>query len=137
MTLAGQAGAILGDLVKSPDPSSPFKGEFGARKSIAWSTPVPIDEVKAIGAPTGAKVNDVLVAAVAGALRTYLRRRGNDPTRMTLRAMVVDDEPLAVERLCTLLSRIPEVTIAATAESGPDAIDILVAGGIDLLFLDV
>ena len=56
---------------------------------------------------------------------------------MTLRAMVVDDEPLAVERLCTLLSRIPEVTIAATAESGPDAIDILVAGGIDLLFLDV
>jgi diacylglycerol O-acyltransferase len=91
MKLVGEAGAVLTDLVKSPDPASPFKGEFGARKSVAWSTPVPIDDVKAIGAPTGAKVNDVLVAAVAGALRSYLRRRGNDPARTTLRAMVPID----------------------------------------------
>jgi len=51
--------------------------------------------------------------------------------------MVVDDEPLAIERLCTLLSRIPQVDVAATAESGPEAIEILAAGCIDLLFLDV
>jgi len=56
---------------------------------------------------------------------------------MTLRAMVIDDEPLAVERMCTLLARIPDVTVAATAESGHDAIATVAAGGIDLLFLDV
>jgi len=91
MTLAGEAGAILSDLAKPSDSTSPFKGEFGPRKSVAWSTPVPIEDVKAIGAPIGAKVNDVLVAAVAGALRSYLRRRGTDPTRMTMRAMVPID----------------------------------------------
>jgi len=88
MRLAGEAGAVLSDLVKWPDPVSPFKGEFGTRKSVAWSAPVPIDEIKAIGAPTGAKVNDVLVAALAGALRSYLRRRGVEPGHTTLRAMV-------------------------------------------------
>jgi len=88
MRWAGEAGAVLSDLVKWPDPASPFKGEFAARKSVAWSSPVPIEDVKAIGAPTGAKVNDVLVAAVAGALRSYLRRRGVEPARTTLRAMV-------------------------------------------------
>ena len=40
---------------------------------------------------------------------------------MTLRAMVVDDEPLAVERMCALLARIPELTVVATAECGEDA----------------
>lgn len=101
MKLAAQAGAVLGDLVKSPASASPFTGEFGMRKSVAWSTPVPIDDVKAIGAPMGAKVNDVLVAAVAGALRSYLRRRGNDPTRTTLRAMVPVDlrPPQAIVQL--------------------------------------
>lgn len=91
MKLAAEAGAILGDLVKPSDPASPLKGEFGVRKSVAWSTPVPIDDVKAIGAPIGAKVNDVLVAAVAGALRSYLRRRGSDPARTTMRALVPID----------------------------------------------
>lgn len=91
LRLVGGAGAVLSDLVKWPDPASPFKGEFGSRKSVAWSAPVPIDAIKAIGAPTGAKVNDVLVAAVSGALRSYLRHRGVDPTDTTLRAMVPMD----------------------------------------------
>lgn len=101
LKLAAQAGAIVGDLVMTPDPESPFKGEFGPRKSVAWSKPVPIEDVKAIGAPIGAKVNDVLVAAVAGALRNYLRRRGNDPARTSLRAMVPMDlrAPQDVARL--------------------------------------
>jgi DNA-binding LytR/AlgR family response regulator len=56
---------------------------------------------------------------------------------MSLRTMVVDDEPLAIERLCSLLSRLPDVAVVATAESGLDAFHTLAAGGIDLLFLDV
>jgi diacylglycerol O-acyltransferase / wax synthase len=82
---------VLSELIKWPDPRSPFKGDFGPGKRVAWSVPVPIEDVKAIGAPAGAKVNDVLVAAVAGALRGYLKRRGVDVDRTTLRAMVPVD----------------------------------------------
>jgi len=56
---------------------------------------------------------------------------------MTLRAMVVDDEPLAVERMCALLARIPDVAVVATAECGEDAVAALAGIAIDILFLDV
>lgn len=87
----GGAGVLLSELVKSPDPQSPFKGDFGIRKHVAWSTPVTVKDVRAIGAPTGAKVNDVLVAAMTGALRVYLQRRGVDVNHTTVRAMVPVD----------------------------------------------
>jgi WS/DGAT/MGAT family acyltransferase len=85
--LAG-AVSLAGELLKRRDPRSPLKGEFGLRKHVAWSKPVPLKEIKAIGAPLGAKINDVLVAAATGALRTYLSARGVDVDRITLRAMV-------------------------------------------------
>ena len=82
---------LVSELLKRPDPSSPFKGRFGMRKRVAWSQPVAIDDVKVIGAASGAKVNDVLVAAMTGALRGYLRRRGVDVDDTTVRAMVPVD----------------------------------------------
>jgi len=87
----GGAGVLLSELLKPADPRSPFKGDFGLRKHVAWSTPVAIADVKAIGAPLGAKVNDVLVAAMTGALRAYLQRRGVDVNHTTVRAMVPVD----------------------------------------------
>lgn len=87
----GGAGALLSELVKASDPKSPFKGDFGLRKHVAWSAPVAIADVKAIGAPLGAKVNDVLVAAMTGALRVYLKGRGVDVNHTTVRAMVPVD----------------------------------------------
>jgi WS/DGAT/MGAT family acyltransferase len=89
--LVAGAGMLLQELLRSHDPPSPLKGEFGSRKQVAWSRPVAITEVKAIGARHGAKVNDVLVACITGALRDYLRRRGVDVDRTTLRAMVPVD----------------------------------------------
>lgn len=82
---------LVSELLKRPDPRSPFKGDFGMRKHVAWSKPVALDDIKAIGASTGAKVNDVLVAGMTGALRSYLRRRGVDVNRTTVRAMVPVD----------------------------------------------
>nr|WP_297355776.1 wax ester/triacylglycerol synthase family O-acyltransferase [uncultured Caldimonas sp.] len=82
------AGMLIDELLKPSDPPSPFKGEFGLRQRVAWSRPVAIRDAKAIAAPLNAKVNDVLVAAVAGALRTYLAQRGVPVDRTTLRAMV-------------------------------------------------
>jgi WS/DGAT/MGAT family acyltransferase len=90
LALAG-AGTLAMELLKKPDPRSPLKGDFGLGKRVAWSAPVAIDDVKAIGAPLGAKVNDVLVAAMTGALRHYLRRRGVDVDDITVRAMVPVD----------------------------------------------
>ncbi len=87
----GGAGALLSQLLKPADPESPFKGDFGLRKHVAWSRPVAIADVKAIGAPRDAKVNDVLVAAMTGALRAYLKRRGLDVNHTTMRAMVPVD----------------------------------------------
>ena len=87
----GGTGVLLSELVKPADPKSPFKGDFGLRKHVAWSTPVAIADVKAIGAPLGATVNDVLVAAMTGALRAYLKGRGVDVNHTTLRALVPVD----------------------------------------------
>jgi hypothetical protein len=88
MGAVGAASSVVVTLLQPADPPSPFKGTFAASQRVAWSRPVAIADVKAIGAATGAKVNDVLVAAAAGALRSYLRSRGVDVRHTTLRAMV-------------------------------------------------
>ncbi len=87
------AGAVTlaAELLKRRDPKSPLKGEFGLKKHVAWSRPVALKDVKAIGAPLGAKINDVLVAGMTGALRTYLKKRGSDIDDMTIHAMVPVD----------------------------------------------
>jgi len=90
VVLAGGA-TLVADLLRIDDPPSPFKGEFGLGKRVAWSEPVSLDDVKSIGAPSGAKINDVLVAGMTGALRAYLKKRGVDVDHTTLRAMVPVD----------------------------------------------
>ncbi|HXY42074.1 MAG TPA: wax ester/triacylglycerol synthase family O-acyltransferase [Vicinamibacteria bacterium] len=88
---ASAASLLFDELRKPPDPRSPLKGDFGSRKRVAWSEPVSIGEIKAVGRSCEAKVNDVLVAAATGALRGYLRQRGFDVDHATLRAMVPVD----------------------------------------------
>ena len=60
-----------------------------------------------------------------------------DPTPSPLRVLVVDDEPLARQRVLDLLEREPHVTVAGTAANGREAVEAIRAGGIDLVFLDV
>jgi WS/DGAT/MGAT family acyltransferase len=89
--LASGAGMLVGELLKKDDPQSPLKGEFALRKFVAWTKPVAIKDIKKIGAQHGAKVNDVLIAAMTGALRHYLLLRGAKANHTTLRAMVPVD----------------------------------------------
>jgi len=56
---------------------------------------------------------------------------------MSLRAVVVDDEPLAVERMAALLATLADIELVGTASNGREAGAIVEAGGVDLLFLDV
>ena len=56
---------------------------------------------------------------------------------MTLRALIVDDEELARERLRTLLASDPEVEIVGECANGIEAVRRIEAATPDLLFLDV
>jgi WS/DGAT/MGAT family acyltransferase len=79
------------------DAPSALRGDLGAAHRVAWSQPVALSTVKRTSRALGATVNDLLVAAVAGAVGTYLRDRGEDVEE--LRALVPFnlrplDEPL-------------------------------------------
>jgi diacylglycerol O-acyltransferase len=86
-------------VLRWPDPKTPFKGDIGIPKRAAWSDPIPLDDVKAVGRGIGATVNDVLLAAVTGALRRYMQRRGDAVNNVNFRAVVpvnlrsLDQEP--------------------------------------------
>jgi two-component system response regulator AlgR len=56
---------------------------------------------------------------------------------MPLKTLIVDDEPLAVERLQILCARIPEVQLVGTATDGEAALRLVDALSPDLLFLDI
>ena len=58
-------------------------------------------------------------------------------TPRTLRVLVVDDEPLARQRIEDLLRHEPGVELVGTADSGPVAVDRIRALQPDLVFLDV
>ncbi len=56
---------------------------------------------------------------------------------VTIRALIVDDEPLARERLHELLDEAPRLTVVGNAEDGPAAVDAIRQQAPDLVFLDV
>jgi diacylglycerol O-acyltransferase / wax synthase len=89
---ASVAGAIaneVGKLALMPsDSHTRLKGKPGTVKRVAWSEPIPLPEVKAIGQVLGCSVNDLLLSSVAGALRGYLQDKGDSTTDVDLRAMV-------------------------------------------------
>src|SRR6185503_19439564 len=55
----------------------------------------------------------------------------------TLRTLIVDDEPLAVERLQILCARIPDLTLIGTAADGAGALRLIESLSPDLLLLDI
>jgi diacylglycerol O-acyltransferase / wax synthase len=70
------------------DSVTSLKGRPGGAKVVAWNEPLPLDDVKAVGRALGCSVNDVLLASVTGAIRSYLEGRGEDVAGCELRAMV-------------------------------------------------
>jgi WS/DGAT/MGAT family acyltransferase len=70
------------------DSETRFKAPAGVMKRAAWSQPVPLEQVKAIGQGSGAKVNDVLLAAVSGSLRRYLDGHNEPTAEVEIRAAI-------------------------------------------------
>ena len=54
-----------------------------------------------------------------------------------IRAVIVDDEPLARQRIEDLLAKVEDVEIAGTADTGPAAVETIQSLEPDLVFLDV
>jgi diacylglycerol O-acyltransferase len=66
-------------LTFSRDPRTCLHARLGSRKGAAWTRPIDLDRVKDIGRAYGVTLNDVLLAAVAGALRRHLLAHGEPP----------------------------------------------------------
>jgi len=81
----GGAGALTKLLLRSPDPKTAFRGRLGPAKRAAWSAPIALEEVKAVGLIVDGTVNDVMLAAATGALRRYLQGRGEPVDGLTIR----------------------------------------------------
>jgi diacylglycerol O-acyltransferase len=79
VTLAQAAvsdASALAKLVLIPaDRRTALRGKAAGEKAVVWSEPIPLSRIKDFGHQAGATVNDVLLAAVSGALRTHLVRR--------------------------------------------------------------
>ena len=87
--IAGSVAAEVAQLATMPDDSrTRLKGAAGVAKAVAWTEPLPLDEVKAVGRVLECSVNDVLLSTVAGALRRYLVEKGDTVAGIELRAMV-------------------------------------------------
>jgi two-component system LytT family response regulator len=56
---------------------------------------------------------------------------------LTVRAIIVDDEPLARRHLRTLLGEDPEIAVVAECATGVEAIDAIHEHAPDLVFLDI
>ncbi len=102
LAASGQANAeaLAKVLLTGADEPTVLKGELGVAQRVAWSSPIPLDGVKATGHKTGTTVNDVILTAVAGALRRHLRARDSLVDELTafvpfnLRPL---DQPLPTE----------------------------------------
>jgi WS/DGAT/MGAT family acyltransferase len=70
-----------------PVPRTPLNVEIGPHRRYAW-VDADLAEFKQIKNHLGGTVNDVVLAAVSGAIGRFLRRRGFDTDGVILRAMV-------------------------------------------------
>lgn len=55
----------------------------------------------------------------------------------TLRVIAVDDEPLTLERICTLVRETEGLTLVGQAQNGLEALDLIARARPDLVFIDV
>jgi WS/DGAT/MGAT family acyltransferase len=93
LSIYGRHGiGLLTELAKllamPPDSPTSLKGKTSTVKRVAWSDPIPLGEVKALGKALGCSVNDILLSAVAGAFRAYFLQKGETVRGVEVRAMV-------------------------------------------------
>jgi diacylglycerol O-acyltransferase len=81
--------ASLARMVALPrDPPTPLSRPLSGRRRVAWSRGIPLEGVRQAAHDRGVTVNDLLMAALAGALRGHLQAAGTEVDGLRLRALV-------------------------------------------------
>jgi WS/DGAT/MGAT family acyltransferase len=93
-------------------PASPFNVEIGPHRKFTWVR-ASLRDLKQVKDQLGGTVNDVVLAAVSGALGRYLRSHGHSTVGLELRAMVpvsvrsADQEGALGNQLTTMMASLP------------------------------
>lgn len=91
---------VLRKLGLLADQRNPWRADLSGTKRLTWSSAVPLDAVKLVSSATGASINDIALALIAGAMHAYFKEAGSIPYRvgatipLNLRPL---DEPIALE----------------------------------------
>ena len=75
LTTAEQAVGVAAKLLLARKPASPVDGPPETAKRVLWSDPVPLAGLGEAAHRAGVTINDLLVAALAGALHTYVSQQ--------------------------------------------------------------
>jgi diacylglycerol O-acyltransferase len=78
LSVAQQSASVAVKLTLSHRPPSALVGSAGEQKRAVWAPPFPLGEVAEVAHRTGTTVNDVLVAALAGAVAAYQREHDGE-----------------------------------------------------------
>jgi diacylglycerol O-acyltransferase len=81
----GRARKALAESMRASEPREPVNQPITGARHLAWFRR-PLADLKRIGRPFGASVNDVLLAVSAGGMRRFLLERDRDP--VPLKTMV-------------------------------------------------
>ncbi|MBN1530027.1 MAG: wax ester/triacylglycerol synthase family O-acyltransferase [Thermoleophilaceae bacterium] len=76
---ARDAKTVAKLLASPPDADTVLRDPLGGGRAVAWSTPFPLERIKTAAHRGDGTVNDILVAAVTGALRAYLDKHDTVP----------------------------------------------------------
>lgn len=79
INLATSTPDIVNKLLLAGTPASPLTGAVGVEKVAVWSEPHDLGAIKEAGRRMDATINDVMVAALAGALRAHIINHDGDP----------------------------------------------------------
>jgi diacylglycerol O-acyltransferase / wax synthase len=82
---ARRARDALAESMRASEPRQPVNQPITGARHLAWFSR-PLEDLKRVGRPMGASVNDVLLAASAGGMRSFMRSRDQDP--VPLKTMV-------------------------------------------------
>ncbi len=92
LDLASRAAAFAESLARMallpPDPPTVLRRPLCGRRRIAFSAPIPLPPLREAARALHATVNDLLVAALAGALRSHLEGAGERVDGIEVRALV-------------------------------------------------